>query len=247
MIYNVELPRGVEARYLTNRDFNIVPTNPDAKVTNVYTTDNGATFNFSVVASNGRDRGDYVVYTGARSYEPRAGADLVINVGGSVTRDDAKRAIDPRSYNINDVEAFYWETPPRLDLVRNDVPGTIKVVFKDGTYKLVNVKVDVIGSERVYDFEVLKDRRYSGGFRINPRVNNPDTNIALNIERYSGAVNPTLRIYNNLNTRYVLDSVNMSTMSNRKINMTRPTTDTIYITNMAEGDYITLRIIYKVK
>lgn len=247
MIYNVELPRGVEARYLTNRDFNIVPTNPDAKVTNVYTTDNGATFNFSVVASNGRDRGDYVVYTGGRYYEPRAGADLVINVGGSVTRDDAKRAIDPRSYNINDVEAFYWETPPRLDLVRNDVPAKVRVLFKDGNYKIVDVKVDVVGNERVYDFEVTKSSRFPSGYSITPRRNNPDNNLSLNIDRFSGNQNPTLRINNNLNTRYVLSSVNMSTMSNRYINMTRPTNDTITLTNMLEGDFVTLRIIYKVK
>lgn len=246
LVYNLSLPSSIDPRALLD-SFIITTTNPDATVTKVYrNSDNDRVYRFSVIATDGVTRADYLVNAGPIYKEPKAGLDLQIRVGGSVSKADAKAAIDPNSYNINDIEDFYWEVPPKLDKVAEDVLGKVKVLYKDGSSRIVDVKVDVIGNERVYLFDVIKSDRYSGGFKVEPSSNNPDKNLSLNIDSYFGDVNPVLKIYNNLNTKYTLSKVELSGVRPSNVLMTR-SGDLITLTNMKNEDKVTLRIEYKVK
>lgn len=240
--YYVNLPSSVDPRYLNDRDFEIVTTNKDAKISRVFTNDGGRSFTFAVISSNGINSSEYTIYTDRYIQKAKAGANLVVNQNYMLTRVDAKAAIDPRSYDINNVEAFYWEVFPNTTSVRNNVLGVVKVFYKDGSSDLVDVLVNVVNQNQLsYRFTVT--RLSTGNYRVVPVSGNPDNSVSLNLDATNTVV-ARLGITNNLPKGYNLERVEWS--------LIRPATgeyrldgNNIIVSNLEQGREVTFELVYK--
>lgn len=182
--FYVSLPSKYDVSNVRDWDVEIIPTNKDAKVSKIYSSDLRNGIKFAVVSSNGINMTEYTIYTDGYYYgKAKAGADLVVARYADLSRYDAEKAIDSWSYDPKLVRSFSWYTKPSTATVRENVPGVVEVLYMDGSRELVDVYVDVrssVYSDLVYRFTV-------DGYGVSENTINPDRLIGLRVvESQSG-------------------------------------------------------------